>query len=899
MPLPVKVAFASGTDDLNAQLVERMRELLPELPLFVVAEFPPGAPEVTWVPYHVNRSFRENRARCRAALAGKSIRLAGVLLVPNVPYRRLRLLAFLLAPLQIVAFNENLNHWMLRPRCAGTIARHFAWRTRNFLRWHFGRQGTLARREWRLDFWYAAARLAGWLRARRRFSTGSESDRGSAADASCDPGISLVIPSRNGKELLAAQLPGILRDLPSPAEIIVVDNGSDDGTAYWLNTTWPQIKVKTSEQPLSFAAAVNRGIACARCARVCLLNNDMLVEPGFFAALEEVFSQVPDLFCATAQIRFPAGVRREETGKAVMAQTRPTDFPIRCDDPLPGEDLTYVLYGSGGCSLYDSQKLRALGGIDESYAPAYVEDLDLGYRAWQRGWPSVYVAGAVVEHRHRATTSRYYSEPELSRILERNYLQFLAGAVQDRALFQKLWAQATRRLCLLGDRASLREAVSAPLRSRLRTRSEPRPSGSGCGTSVTPGALSESAFLALTNGAVSVFPGREASGKPRVLIASPYLPFPLAHGGAVRMYNLMRRAAEEFDQILVVFSETSAPPSPEILAITVETVLVRRPGTHSLPFTGRPDVVEEFASPSFGAALQQSVRKWRPPIVQLEFTQMAQYGGACASAKTILVEHDITFDLYEQLLAIDENWDLRRQLALWRQFETAAWREVTCVVTMSEKDRTFVSGIASSAAAALPNGVDLDRFQPSSAEPDPARLLFIGSFAHLPNLMGAEFFLTQIWPRLADIPGATLHIIAGDRHEYHLARAADRVKLPLDQPGLEVEGFVSDVRPAYRRAAVVVAPLLASAGTNIKILEAMAMGKAVVSTPAGVNGLDLVAGEDFILAKTAGEMAEAISDLLRNPARRQRLETAARLRVQRDYGWDGIARRQAQLYRDL
>ena len=88
-----------------------------------------------------------------------------------------------------------------------------------------------------------------------------------------------------------------------------------------------------------------------------------------------------------------------------------------------------MLYGSGGCSLYDAAKLRALGNVDEVYEPAYVEDLDLGYRAWQRGWPSVYVAGAVVEHRHRATTSRYYTEAQLARILEINYLRFVARAV--------------------------------------------------------------------------------------------------------------------------------------------------------------------------------------------------------------------------------------------------------------------------------------------------------------------------------------------------------------------------------------------------------------------------------------------------------------------------------------
>ena len=162
--------------------------------------------------------------------------------------------------------------------------------------------------------------------------------------------------------------------------------------------------------------------------------------------------------------------------------------------------------------------------------------------------------------------------------------------------------------------------------------------------------------------------------------------------------------------------------------------------------------------------------------------------------------------------------------------------------------------------------------------------------------MAADFFLRQVWPRLT---GVSLHIIAGARHEYFLDRYADRVRLDLRQRGVQVEGFVSDVRPAYERATAVVAPLVASAGTNIKILEAMAMGKAVVSTRVGVNGLDLASGEDFILANDASEMAEAIENLLRDPGRRHCLEAAARHRVERDFDWDRIARRQAQLYREM
>jgi glycosyltransferase involved in cell wall biosynthesis len=125
------------------------------------------------------------------------------------------------------------------------------------------------------------------------------------------------------------------------------------------------------------------------------------------------------------------------------------------------------------------------------------------------------------------------------------------------------------------------------------------------------------------------------------------------------------------------------------------------------------------------------------------------------------------------------------------------------------------------------------------------------------------------------------------------------VRVDLERPGIELEAFVADVRPAYERAAVVIAPLVASAGTNIKILEAMAMGKAIVSTAAGVNGLDLVSGEDLVVASGPEEMARAIQALLEDPAARARLERQARARVERDFGWDAIAARQTRLYRSL
>jgi glycosyltransferase involved in cell wall biosynthesis len=177
-------------------------------------------------------------------------------------------------------------------------------------------------------------------------------------------------------------------------------------------------------------------------------------------------------------------------------------------------------------------------------------------------------------------------------------------------------------------------------------------------------------------------------------------------------------------------------------------------------------------------------------------------------------------------------------------------------------------------------------------------VLFIGSFAHLPNVMAIDFFLRECWPDLQRL-GSTLHVIAGSRREYFLERYRDRVQPVLRQPGVELEGFVVDVRPAYQRAAVVVAPLLASAGTNIKIMEAMAMGKAIVSTPAGINGLDLTPSSDVLVAATGPEIVRAIRDLLEHREKRLAMEQHARATVERLYDWDTIAADQKRLYQDL
>jgi glycosyltransferase involved in cell wall biosynthesis/GT2 family glycosyltransferase len=890
----VLVAFHSGSKDLLAGYIRKLREAVPHLPLIVVGEFQPA--DAQWIHYYPRRSFWQNLARTRDALKGRRLAHAALILQPGQPYWKMRLIAFLMKPLSLLVFNETLSHFRLHPRSGLAILSYLRWRAGNFVRHQTHPGGWLYTALWRIwhplafrrPLLYKVVRLSGWLvRLKKRLRPARAI---SIPPGELPDGVSIVIPTRSGRDLLERLAPSLERERALlDSEVILVDNGSTDSTADWARAQHPSWRIVHSAEPLSFAAAVNRGIAEARFRYTCLLNNDMLLdEPGFFPALRRAFDRVPGLFCATAQILFPFGRRREETGKAVKPQSvKPEDFPIRCDLPVEGEDLSYVLYGSGGCSLYGTRRLRALGGLCEEYTPAYVEDLDLGYRAWQQGWPTVFVAPAKVWHFHRSTTARFFDAETLTRAVEINYLKFLARAVAAGPVFARLWKQAVWRLNLIAGREPAPKWAIESLSPAKRAVSwaQPRPAH----------LENEEEFLALTSGDVAVFPGVEPAAKPVVLVASPYLPFPLSHGGAVRMYNLMRRAAADYDLVLLSFCDELARPPQEVLDLCAEAVLVRREGTHLRPLTRRPDVVEEFDQAAFRAALKATIRKHRPVLVQLEFTQMGLYAPDCAPTPTLLVEHDVTLDLYQQLLREDPSWELRQQHRRWVEFERGAWRRVASVVVMSEKDRAMVEARR---CDVLPNGVDLERYTPSSEPSGARRLLFLGSFQHLPNLLALDWFLREVWPRLAD-RNPVLHVIAGARHEHYLDLYRERVRIDLSQPGIELEGFVSDVRPAYRRAEVVIAPLLASAGTNIKVLEAMAMAKPIVSTPAGINGIELSDGDDVLVTPDAASMAAAIDQLFDDAALRQRLSAHARRTVEERFSWDAIARQQLELYRSL
>ncbi len=375
-----------------------------------------------------------------------------------------------------------------------------------------------------------------------------------------------------------------------------------------------------------------------------------------------------------------------------------------------------------------------------------------------------------------------------------------------------------------------------------------------------------------------VIEGRTKNPKRKSIgVLTPYFPYPLSHGGAVRMYNLLREIAREFDVILYSFTEGPTDPAP-VLEFCSRVYLVEKPRYREPRWsTRRPPEVEEYFSP----AMLEIWRARAVDVAQVEYTYLAPYGG------DILVEHDVTFDLYAQIRARRKTfsawWDWWR----WHRFETRAIREFRRVVVMSEKDRALLGS-----GNVIENGVDLARFEP---EPEAAgrKLLFIGSFRHFPNIEAFRFLTEEILPLLRDVE---LTVVAGPDPGLHWARHTGTLR-PAEN--FRILEFVEDVRPLYHEANIVVVPTLESAGTNVKVLEAMAMRRAVVSTLSGCAGIEAEHGVHLWIADTAQNFAAGIENLLQDTALRSRIAEGGRRLVETRFDWRGIGLRQRALLREL
>src|ERR1019366_8885338 len=236
---------------------------------------------------------------------------------------------------------------------------------------------------------------------------------------------SLVIPNWNGRDLLDRFLPSWIASIAHHpgSEIIVVDNGSTDGSAEWIRAHFPAVRVLALEQNLGFGGGSNAGFHAAKNDVVVLLNSDMRVEPDFLAPLLAGFTD-ETVFAVSCQIYLgDKSKRREETG---LTQAWWQDGGLRVghrEDPEVNR-LFPCFYGGGGSCAFDRAKFLELGGFDELLAPFYLEDTDLGFLAWKRGWKVLYQPASVVHHEHRGTIGKTFTADYIQSVLRKNFVLF-------------------------------------------------------------------------------------------------------------------------------------------------------------------------------------------------------------------------------------------------------------------------------------------------------------------------------------------------------------------------------------------------------------------------------------------------------------------------------------------
>jgi len=403
----------------------------------------------------------------------------------------------------------------------------------------------------------------------------------------------------------------------------------------------------------------------------------------------------------------------------------------------------------------------------------------------------------------------------------------------------------------------------------------------------------------LGRGAIAFAPGMQTkfaggSGRLKVLLVSPFLPYPLSHGGAVRIYNLCRALAGRVDFTLIAIREAQDHVDYQKLHEVFRNVYIldkdeRPSGSEDLPAQ-----VREHQSTALTALIREIAREWKPDLLQVEYTHMAAIRDAVPDVPAILVEHDLTFSLYRQLAEKqDAPASARREYEKWLRFEKHWLHAYNVVWTMSEEDRAIAAAEGGRAPAAtfnIPNGVDIDRFVPRDEPTDVPEILYVGSFRHLPNILGFLKLRDEIMPRVWQERGdVRLRVIGGPQHALFWSRFTKSSASPVFDSRVEVHDFVEDLRPLYAKASVVVVPLEVSAGTNIKVLEAMACGKAVVTTTIGCAGLGLRDRKDLFIDDDWAAFARSVVELLTNASIRNALATQARKTAVDHFSWKAIA----------
>ena len=394
----------------------------------------------------------------------------------------------------------------------------------------------------------------------------------------------------------------------------------------------------------------------------------------------------------------------------------------------------------------------------------------------------------------------------------------------------------------------------------------------------------------------------------RVLVVDEGLPHPPDSGKRIRTWELLRRLAPEFEVVLLHAQEGDPSPEAEraVRAAGIETVAVpvprlakRGPRFVASLLGGLPRrapyMVRAHRPRALREAVASELARRRPDLVHVEWTPLVANLPAGSTVPVCVSAHNVEADVFARYVERARSLPVRAFLAIERRkverFERAALARADAVVAVSEGDALRIRGFGARRVTVVENAVDARRFAPDpTVAVDPDEVLFTGSLDWRPNQDAVDWFLADVLPRLRARRPAVRATVVGRAPPPDLVRRWSAV------PGVLVHGSVPDVRPFVARAAVSIVPLRIGGGSRLKIPEALAMGRPVVSTSIGAEGLDV--GDGVVLADGAGPFADAVAQELADPAAALARAARGRARVLERHEWGAVAPKMAVAWRE-
>jgi len=383
----------------------------------------------------------------------------------------------------------------------------------------------------------------------------------------------------------------------------------------------------------------------------------------------------------------------------------------------------------------------------------------------------------------------------------------------------------------------------------------------------------------------------------KILFISPELPWPLDTGGKIRSFNILKELAKEHQIILLCFGniENYGPLKDycqRIYTVPFNLGLVKKIFNLLRSFISeKPMKVLNFYSSSFKKELLKILKKEKPDVLYFEHIYMAQYLNEISQKNKyfkIFDTHNIYFRFFKSL-SKSKNWlkafANKSQITKMKDYEAkiAASFDLVCVCSEGDK-KSLLESAPAAKIEIVPNGVDLSLYKDLKITEKENNLLFIGSFDHFPNEEGVVWFIQKIFPKIKEmVPDITLTLVGRKPPSSVLKFEKD--------PTVKVLGYIEDIRSYLQKSKALIVPLLSGGGTRLKILEAMAAKIPVVSTKIGAEGLEVLDGQNILIADSEEEFAQKVIQLLLDERLSQNIIKNAFYLVKKEYDWSVCAQK--------